>query len=134
MRTNGKQPVVLLALNQADANADIALLKSVGVTEIQGGTGCYQGKQEQCYAIPVEQFTDAVKALLREHNQACVMYLDNQYNAWLAYQQGNYVGYNAGPDEVMATYVGEFKSSTQQQAEKFGNWTRFGGQYYVARR
>ena len=134
MRVNGKQPVVLVALNRANAAADIEALRGAGVTSFEGGTGCYEGKQEQCYALPIEQFTQQVKDLLKECNQACVMYLDNQYNAWLAYGENNYAGYNVSAPEVMATYVGEFKSSTQQQAEKAKSWTRFAGQYYVARK
>lgn len=134
MRTNGKQPVVLLALNRENADADIAELTAAGVTSIQGGVGCYQGKTEQCYAIPIEQFTYRVKELVKSCSQKCVMYLDNQYNAYLAFHENNYAGYTPKEGEAMATYVGEFKSSTEVHAKASGNWTRFGGQYYVARK
>lgn len=134
MRVNGKQPVVLVALNFPTAAEDIAALEGAGVTNFEGGTGCFEGHREQCYALPIEQFTQEVKDLLKAREQKCVMYLDNQYNAWLSYNENNYAGYNVAKPEVMATYVGEFKSTTQQQAEKAASWTRFGGQYYVARR
>lgn len=131
MRTNGKQPVVLLALNRVDQAADIAALKSVGVTSIEPGQGSFEGQVELCYAVPVEQFTVEVRSLLRECNQRAVFFLDNQYNAWLATAENDYAGYAAsGPER--AVYVGEFRCVNELQAKRSKGWSFFGGKYYVA--
>lgn len=131
MRTNGKQPVVLLALNRVDQAADVAALEAAGVTSIQRGHGCFEGKIENSYAIPVEQFTEQVRYLLRECNQQCVFFLDNQYNAWLATAEHDYLGYNDS-SEHRAVYVGEFRSTTETQAKRCKGWSEFNGQYYIA--
>lgn len=135
MRTNGKQPVVLLALNRVDQAADIAALIGAGLerTQIEPGHGCFEGKIENSYAIPVEAFTESVRSLLRKCNQQCVSFLDNQYNAWLATAEHDYTGYNAD-GEHRAVYVGEFREVNQATAEKSPGYSQFGGKYYVARR
>lgn len=131
MRVNGKQPVVILSLNRVDQTTDIEALKAVGVTEIQPGHGSFEGKTELCYAIPIEQFTVEVRSLLRECNQRAVLFLDNQYNAWLATAENDYQGYSAsGPGR--AVYVGEFKEVTELQAKRKPGWSQFGGRFYVA--
>ena len=131
MRTNGKQPVVLLALNRVDQAADIAALQAAGVTSIEKGHGSFEGNVELCYAVPVEQFTAEVRSLLRECNQRAVFFLDNQYNAWLATAEHDYTGYNAS-GEHRAVYVGEFRSVSETQARRCKGWSEFGGKYYVA--
>jgi len=132
MRTNGKQPVVLLALNRVDQAADLDALRSAGVCSIEPGVGSFEGRVELCYAIPVEQFTDKVRSLLRECNQGAVFFLDNQYNAWLATHENDYAGYNHdGPGR--ASYVGEFRETSEIQAKKQKGWSCFGGKYYVAK-
>lgn len=133
MRINGKQPVVLLSLNRVDQATDIEALKRVGVTNIEPGFGSFEGKRELCYAIPIEQFTVEVRSLLRECDQRAVLFLDNQYNAWLATAEHDYTGYNAS-DEHRAVYIGEFKETNQLSAEKSPGYSSFGGKYYVARR
>lgn len=131
MRTNGKQPVVLLSLNRAARSEDIDLLKAAGVTSIEPGHGSFEGNVESCYAIPVEQFTVEVRSLLRECNQKAVFFLDNQYNAWLATAEHDYTGYNAS-GEHRAVYVGEFRQVSETQARRQKGWSEFGGKYYVA--
>lgn len=131
MRTNGKQPVVLLSLNRVDQAADIEALKGAGVTEFQPGRGCFEGKTELCYAVPIEQFTVEVRSLLRQCDQSAVFFLDNQYNAWLATAEHDYTGYTAS-DEHRAVYAGEFKEVPQIVAERHKGWSEFGGKYYVA--
>lgn len=132
MRTNGKQPVVLLSLNRATSGDDIALLKAAGVTSIEPGHGSFEGVVEQCYAIPIEQFTEQVRSLLRECNQRAVFFLDNQYNAWLATADKDYTGYNSNDKDRRAVFVGEFRETNEIQAKKGKGWSEFGGRYYVA--
>ncbi len=134
MRTNGKQPVVLLALNRVDQAADIDALKGAGVTSYEAGRGCFEGKTELCYAVPVEQFTEQVRSLLRECDQKAVFFLDNQYNAWLATAENDYIGYNTDDHAKRAVYAGEFKEVPQTVAFRHKGYSEFGGKYYVAGR
>jgi hypothetical protein len=131
MRINGKQPVVLLALNRAGQDADLLALKNAGVKTVQCGSGCFEGQTELCYAIPTEEFTVEVRDLLRRCQQRAVFFLDNQYNAWLATVENDYTGYAAhGPKR--AVYVGEFREVNEIQAKRSKGYSYFGGKWYVA--
>lgn len=130
MNVNGKPPVVIFSINKPDGLTHLVNVLGVPFKEVQGGTGCYKGQKEQCWAIPQEHFTDEVKAFLKEDGQVCVLHLDNQYNAWLAYAENNYGNWLT--DGVMPEYLGVFKETPEVQAIKREGWSRFGGRYYVA--
>lgn len=130
MNSNGKAPAVIFSMNRPDALTFLVRDLGIKFKDIQGGVGSYEGKQEQCWAIPQHLFTDEVKRALREDGQQCVLHLDNQYNAWLAYAANDYGNWLT--DGVMPTYLGTFKETPETQAIKRPGWTRFGGKYYVA--
>ncbi|WYW03062.1 hypothetical protein Laguja5_00007 [Pseudomonas phage vB_PpuP-Laguja-5] len=134
MRTNGKEPVVLLALNFETEEQDIQALLDVGVprSAIQPGRGCYAGKRELCYAVSIEHFTPHVKALLTACSQNSVLFLDNQYNAWLAPAERDFSSYSEGRADLRPTFIGEFKQIAETQAAQKQAWTEFGGKYYYA--
>lgn len=131
MRTNGKQPVVILALNRESQEADLACLRAAGVTNIEAGAGSFEGITELAYCIPIEQFTDEVRVLLHECEQQAVMFLDNQYNAWFSTADKGYPSYSA--NENRPVYVGEFREVSQLVAQRSPGYSHFGGKYYVAR-
>ncbi|WYW03253.1 hypothetical protein Kaagvere_00007 [Pseudomonas phage vB_PpuP-Kaagvere] len=134
MRTNGKEPVVLLALNFETEEQDVQALLDCGVPRnaIQPGRGYYNNKKELCYAVSIEHFTPHVKALLTACHQESVLFLDNQYNAWLSQASKDYAGYSEPNADKRPTFIGEFKQISVTQAAQKQAWTEFGGKYYYA--
>lgn len=128
MRTNGKTPVVIFSLNDPLKALD-AINAFVPDNKIERGTGCFEGKREQAYSMELSLFSDDVKAIIAADGQAAVLYLDNQYNAWLSPADK---GYPTWLDKTMPKYIGEFRETTETQAFKRPGWSRFGGRYFVA--
>lgn len=132
MNSNGKKPVVIFSVNRPDGLTYLVNELKVPFKAIEGGVGCFEGKKEQCWAIPQEEFTPAVREFLKQDGQRCVLHLDNQYNAWMALAENDYGNWLT--DGVMPEYLGVFKQVPETQALKHAGWSRFGGKYYVAGR
>lgn len=57
MNSNGKKPVVIFSINRPDGLTYLVNELKVPFKAIEGGVGCFEGKKEQCWAIPQEEFT-----------------------------------------------------------------------------
>lgn len=130
MNSNGKAPAVIFSVNRPDALTYLVNELGLPFKNVTGGTGCFEGQKEQCWAIPQALFTDKVKEFLKEDGQLCVLHLDNQYNAWLAKAENDYGNWLT--EGVMPEYLGVFKEVPEVVAVKHAGWSRFGGKYYVA--
>lgn len=131
MRINGKEPRVIFALNQPTEVEDVRRIREAGIEHFAIGTGSYNGQQERVYNVSIDYLPN-VRQLAAYHNQESILILDNQYNAWLSFKEGNYPSYSGGSSDV-CKYLGEFKEISSTQAARLESWSQFHGVYYAAR-
>ena len=131
MRINGKEPRVIFALNTDSELSDVRAIRAAGIDHFAIGRGSYNGKSECVYNVSIDDLPK-VRELAAYHNQESVLILDNQYNAWLSFKDGNYPSYSGGASE-MCKFLGEFKEVSSTQAARLQSWSQFHGVYYAAR-
>jgi len=131
MRINGKEPRVIFALNLPTELDDVRAIHAAGIEHFVVGEGCYKGKHERSYNVSIND-ASKVRALAKAHGQESILFLDNQYNAWLSFSSGEYPSFTATPGEHLK-YIGEFKETSVTQAARADAWSKFHGIYYVAR-
>src|SRR5690606_13268605 len=102
MQVNAHPPVYIFALNRATKQQDVELLFRAGVEHFGHGKGSYKGQTENVYLVSAENF-EKVKPYVRDCRQECVLFLDNQRNGFLLFEEDDY-RHTAASD-----YVGVYK-------------------------
>lgn len=127
MRVNALTPAVIFALNLGSAEQDKELLHLHGLHNAKEGIGCFEGVEERCWFVAGPENFDAVRAVCKETSQDAVLFLDNQYNAYLGTSDAGYPTWNDG-----AQYIGEFKEVPAIVAQKQPGYSRFGDRWFTA--
>ena len=112
MKSNNHTPLVIMAINTDSYTNDIkAIQEYIPKYNRKALQGVYKGTSELAYLVEVNDNMDAIQAIASKHNQDCILYLDNQRNAYLVY-----------PDNSQE-HIGVFKSASKQLAEKQDSYT-----------
>lgn len=112
MRDNTLRPLVILAINTDSYGNDIkAIQEFIPNYNRLAVHGVYKGDKELSYIIEVDDNLDTIQALSNKHKQECVLYLDNQREAYLIYPDGS------------KEYIGSFVSASKALAIQQDNYT-----------
>ena len=112
MRDNTQRPIVILAVNTGTYEGDIkAIQEYIPNYDRLAVHGVYQGQHELSYIIEVDGNLHVIQELANKHNQECILYLDNQREAYLIF-----------PDNS-EEYIGSFKSASESYAKEQDNYT-----------
>jgi len=123
MRNNNETPLYILALNTGSREEDeLTFVRAFGM-QPRHVIGRYQGEDEDSYILSASHATrEHVLTIAKEYGQEGVLYLDNQRSAWLLYT-----------DNQEDEYIGEFVSTSKENAEKQDAYTKVEHKYYVVR-
>lgn len=130
MRVNARDPKVIFSLHGDAVAVAEKLTNFNSELHFSLGEGRFNGEHEVCVMVPAVEFDPTLKALLREDGQQCVLYLDNQWNGFISEQKDNYPSFSLGE----TTYIGEFVEVPVTTAEHNGDYSKFGGRYFICRK
>ena len=115
MLVNTFTPVVIFALNRADEEEDLAVIKAeLGIHGRAALHGCYKDDCELSYLLPITEgiTLDKVLDLAYKYEQEVVLYLDNQRSAYMVHTED-------GAKE----YIGTYKPVCESVAKKQKSYT-----------